>query len=86
MIEPAYAISLLKTALYMLALMLVFRYIFPPLHLINDEDKKAKEKKLEHIMNLDNMNWKQRAKMFSIMLLVVFSLMLASQFKNRLTV
>ena len=69
MIEPADTINLLKTALYMLALMLIFRYIFPPLHLINDEDRKAKETKLEHIMNLDNMNWKQKIKIFSTMLL-----------------
>lgn len=69
MIWPADAINLLKTALYMIALMLIFRYLFPPLHLINDENREEKEKKLEHIMNLDNMNWKQKVKMFSIMLL-----------------
>lgn len=69
MIGPADAINLLKTALYMIALMLIFRYLFPPLHLINDDDRKEKEKKLEHIMNLDNMNWKQKIKIFSTMLL-----------------
>jgi len=69
MIWPADTINLLKTALYMITLMLIFRYLFPPLYLINDKNREAKEKKLEHIMNLDNMNWKQRAKMFSIMLL-----------------
>lgn len=69
MIGSADAINLLKTALYMVALMLIFRYLFPPLYLINDDDRKEKEKKLEHIMNLDNMNWKQKIKMFSVMLL-----------------
>lgn len=69
MIGSADAINLLKTALYMVALMLIFRYLFPPLYLINDDDRKEKEKKLEHIMNLDNMNWKQKIKIFSTMLL-----------------
>ena len=69
MIGLADAINLLKTALYMVALMLIFRYLFPPLYLINDDDRKEKEKKLEHIMNLDNMNWKQKIKIFSTMLL-----------------
>lgn len=69
MIWPADAINLLKTSLYMIALMLIFRYLFPPLHLINDKNREAKEKKLEHIMNLDNMNRKQKIKIFSTMLL-----------------
>lgn len=69
MIEPTNIINLLKTALYMTALILIFRYIFPPLYLINDEDREAKEKKLTHIMNLDNMSWKQKVKMFSAILL-----------------
>lgn len=69
MIEPPHIINLLKTALYMTALILIFRYIFPPLYLINDKDREAKEKKLTHIMNLDNMSLKQKAKMFSVMLL-----------------
>lgn len=69
MIGPADAINLLKTALYMIALMLIFRYLFPPLYLINDKNREAEEKKLTHIMNLGNMSWKQKVKMFSIMLL-----------------
>ena len=69
MIEQVDVINLLRIALYMIALMLIFRYLFPPLHLINDEDREEKEKKLDHIMNLDNMNRKQKIKIFSTMLL-----------------
>lgn len=69
MIELVNVINFLKIALFIIGVTLIFRYIFPPLHLINDKNRAAKEKNLTHIMNLDNMNWKQKAKMFSIMLL-----------------
>lgn len=69
MIELADVMSFLKIALFVIGVVLIFLYIFPPLHLINDKNRAAKEKKLTHIMNLDNMNWKQKTKMFSIMLL-----------------
>ena len=69
MIEPVDVMNFLKSALLVIGVILVFQYLFPPLYLINDKNRAAKEKKLTHILNLDNMNWKQKTKMFSIMLL-----------------
>lgn len=62
----------MKSILFMFGVLLMFKYVFPPLHLINDENRKEKEKKLNHIVNLDNMSRKQKVKMFSIMLLGFF--------------
>lgn len=62
----------MKSILFMFGVLLMFMYVFPPLHLINDENRKEKEKKLNHIVNLDNMSRKQKVKMFSIMLLGFF--------------
>lgn len=62
----------MKSILFMFGVLLMFMYVFPPLHLINDKNRKEKEKKLNHIVNLDNMSRKQKVKMFSIMLLGFF--------------
>lgn len=69
MIELVNVMNFLKIALFIIGVTLIFRYIFPPLHLINDKNRAAKEKNLTHIMNLDNMNWKQKIKIFSTILL-----------------
>lgn len=69
MIEPVDVMNFLKSALLVIGVILVFQYLFPPLYLINDKNRKAKEKKLTHIINLNNMSWKQKTKMFSIILL-----------------
>lgn len=69
MIELTDIINFLKITLFMMGITLIFRYLFPPLYLINDKNREAEEKKLTHIMNLDNMSWKQKVKMFSVMLL-----------------
>lgn len=69
MIELVDVMNFLKSALLVIGVILVFQYLFPPLYLINDKNRKAKEKKLTHIINLNNMSWKQKTKMFSIILL-----------------
>ena len=56
MIEPTNIINFLKIVLFMMGIALIFRYLFHPLYLINDKNREAEEKKLTHIMNLDNMS------------------------------
>lgn len=73
--------SFLTIGLNFMGFFLFFQYIFPPLHLINDPNRKEKEKKLTHIVNIQNMSFEQKAKMFSIMLLGILLMNLSTAIK-----
>lgn len=73
-------IEIVKNILFMVGFCLIFIHIFPPLHLINDPKRKEKEKKLIHLINVDNMSKKQKTKMFLKMLLGMILISIGSIF------
>ena len=75
-------ISILEAVLFILGIMLFFTPFFPPLFLINDENREEKEKQLTNTVNWDNMSWKQRLKMFLMLILgfVLLSISFLLQF------
>lgn len=71
----------LFTVMLIIGFIMVIKYIFPPIHLINAPNREERAKKLNHFSNLQNMSAKAKVKMMLNMMLGVLLMSIAFAFQ-----
>lgn len=64
-------VNLISTASFLIGIFLFFYITLPPIHLINDPNRREKEKGLINFININRMTIKEKIKLFAMLILSI---------------
>lgn len=69
--EPLLLLKLISTILLLVGMFLFFKCVFPPMHLMFDENRSKKEKEIVNLINFERLSFENKVKVIFMLIVSV---------------